>query len=66
MSRPHFDRVIGQRVVAVLAGIVDAATLHFDRDDVQRTVIVNTARLRVETNSHDVRASVGHGFRVED
>ena len=55
--------MIGQRIVAVLAGIVDTATLHLDCNDVQRAVVVSAARLRVEIDSLDARMHVGHGFR---
>jgi len=39
--RPNFDRMVCQLIVAILAGIVDAATLHFDRDDVEVGSIVS-------------------------
>jgi hypothetical protein len=32
--------MIGQRFVAILAGIVEAATFHLDGDDVSRPVIM--------------------------
>jgi len=38
--RPECCRMIGERQVAVFAGIVNAATFHFDRDDVSRPVIM--------------------------
>jgi len=37
--------MIGKRLVAILAGIVQAATFHLDGDDVGRSVIVLTAGL---------------------
>src|ERR1700722_2532885 len=38
--RPDCDRMIGERQVAILAGIVTAATFHLDGDDVSRPVIM--------------------------
>jgi hypothetical protein len=52
--------------VAFLAGIINAATSHFDCDDVEVAAVVSAARLRVEVDSLDERACAGHGFRVED
>jgi len=65
-TRPDSDRVIGQCIVAALASIVEAATLHFDCDDVEFAVVVGAASLRVEVDSHDAGAQFSHGFRVED
>jgi len=47
--------MIGQCVVALLAGIVDAAALHLDGDDVELGPIVSAARLRVQIDSANVR-----------
>ena len=38
----------GEHLVAILAGIVDAAALHFDGDNVRGTAVVLAASLRVE------------------
>lgn len=43
--RPDFDLVIGEGSVAILAGIVNAAALHLDGDDVSRPVIMLAAGL---------------------
>ena len=48
---PYFDCVAGQCVVAVLAGVVGAATLHLDRDDIYRLVVVSTTSLWIEIDS---------------
>ena len=48
--RPDFYRVVCQSLMAVFAGIVDAAALHPDCNDVQFRPIVSAARLRVEIN----------------
>jgi hypothetical protein len=49
--RPDLDRVPRERVVAILAGVVRAAALHLDRDDVGWTVIVLAACLRIEIDA---------------
>jgi len=38
--RPDCNRMIGERLVAIFAGIVEAATFHLDSDDVSRPVIM--------------------------
>jgi hypothetical protein len=58
--RPDLDRVTGDRVVAVLAGVVTAAALHLDRDDVGWTVIVLAARLRIQINATHGRKIRSH------
>jgi hypothetical protein len=40
--------VVGEGDVAVFAGVVDAAALHFDGDDVERGMVVKAASLRIE------------------
>lgn len=66
--RPDLDRVIGQRVVTVFAGVVGSAALHPDCDDVFRLAVVGASRLRVEADSADIGIgmTMGHGYRVED
>jgi hypothetical protein len=41
----------GERGVTVFTGVVNAAALHFYGDNVERTLIVAAASLRVEINS---------------
>jgi hypothetical protein len=42
--------------MALFAGKVFSATLHFDRDNVERRVVVKTARLRIHINAmHSLR-----------
>jgi len=43
--RPDCNRMIGERVVAILASIVKTATFHLDGDDVSRSVIMLTTCL---------------------
>jgi hypothetical protein len=43
--RPDCNRMIGERVVAILASIVKTATFHLDGDDVSRSVIMLTTGL---------------------
>ena len=38
--QPHRYRMIGERLVAILAGIIKAATFHLDGDDVSRPAIM--------------------------
>jgi hypothetical protein len=38
--QPHCYRMIGERLVAILAGIVEAATFHLDGDGVSRPAIM--------------------------
>src|SRR6202040_1800175 len=39
-ARPWFERVIRQRLMAILAAIIYAAALHLDGDDVARRLVV--------------------------
>jgi len=49
--RPDCDFVIGKRRVAILARVINAATLHLDRDNVEGAAIVLATSLRVEIDS---------------
>ena len=51
--------MIRDRIVALSARIVEPAALHPDRNDVETTVVVETASLRVQINPVDI----GHMFR---
>jgi 3-methyladenine DNA glycosylase Mpg len=44
----------GKRDVAVFAGIIDTAALHFDGDDVRRFMVVQTTRLGIQMQSSDL------------
>lgn len=46
--------------MAILTGIVEAAALHFDGNDIQRGVVVRAARLRVNIDSPDLRTEPRH------
>jgi hypothetical protein len=48
---PNLDWMIGDSVVAILAGVVHAAALHLNRDDVCGPVIMLAACLRVEIDA---------------
>lgn len=52
--RPCLDLVIGERCVAVLARIIDATALHFDRNNIGWPVIVFAASLGIYTHTEDV------------
>ena len=58
--------MIGEGVVAVFAGVVDAAAFHLDRDDVQRAAIVGAPGLGVEIDAMHGWRTVCHTNRVED
>jgi hypothetical protein len=48
--RPNLDGVIRQRVVAIFAGIVKAATFHFDRDHIEDAAVMDAARLGIQSD----------------
>ena len=52
--RPGHEGMVGESVVAVFAGVEEAAAFHFDGDDVERGVVVEAAGLRVEIQAVDV------------
>jgi hypothetical protein len=51
---PQLDGMAGERDVAVLAGVVCAAALHFDGDDVGGRMVVQATRLGIEMQAADV------------
>ena len=51
LPRPHLDRMARQSLVAVLAGVINAAAFHLDRDNVEFGPIVQAARPRVQIDS---------------
>jgi len=51
---PDLDGMTGERDVAVLAGVVHAAALHFDGDNVGGRMVVQATRLRIELQPADV------------
>ena len=53
--RPGFERMAGEGVVAILAGIEEAAAAHLDRDDVECGMVMETAGLRVEMQTEHFR-----------
>src|SRR5208283_6139479 len=53
-----------ERLVAILAGIVLAATFHLDGNDVSRPVIMLTTGLRVEIYATHARRSQRHRFSL--
>jgi hypothetical protein len=62
---PGLDGMVGEGDVAVFAGVVDAAALHFDGDDVERGVVVEAAGLRIEVEAVDFWSGWRH-LRVGD
>jgi hypothetical protein len=58
--RPNFNRVTGQCNVTIFASVVNATTLHFDRNNVGRPVIVFAAGLRINMNTSDFEKMNAH------
>jgi hypothetical protein len=54
--RPNLDRMICQSFMAILAGVIDAATFHLYRDNIENGSIVCTARLCVQIDSPNFMA----------
>ena len=44
-GRPHADCMSRKKLMAILAGIVDAAVCHFDRDNIERRMVVGAPGL---------------------
>src|ERR1700730_2533562 len=62
--RPNRNRMPRQRIMAILASIVDPATPHLNRNNIQRRVEMHTPRLCVHLDpAHCWRlaASISHG-----
>ena len=53
---PNLDGMACERDMAVFAGIVGRAALHFDGDDVHLLMVVQATRLRIEIQSTDLRS----------
>ncbi len=61
--RPHFNRMIGQRDVAIFAGVVSGTAFHLDGNDVSGAVIMPAACLGTETNAAHMSKICGHSGR---
>ena len=59
--RPDFDGMAGDGDVAILAGVVDAAALHLDGDNVGGAVVVGATSLGIEVQAADFGSVCGHG-----
>lgn len=68
--RPGLDGMVGEGIVAVFAGVVEAAASHFDSDDVERRVVMKTAGLGIEIQATDIGSGWRHwmkgGSRVKN
>jgi hypothetical protein len=62
--RPDCYRMIGERLVAVFASIVKAATFHLDGNDVSWAVIMLATGLRIEIYPAHGRQSRRHRFSL--
>jgi hypothetical protein len=49
--RPNPNRVPRKRLVAILAGVINPAALHFDRDNVELAPVMRAPRLRIQLHS---------------
>jgi hypothetical protein len=58
--RPKFNLMASQLFVAILASIIRAAASHFDRDDIQRTGIMDAPRLCVQPYADYLRRLHSH------
>ena len=52
--RPDFDGMAGESNVAILAGVVEAAALHLNGDNVGGPVVVEAAGLGIEVQAVDL------------
>ena len=57
---PGCEGMVGQGVVTIFAGVEEAATFHFDGDDVEWGVIVEAAGLGIEIQAVDLGGFQGH------
>lgn len=60
---PGFEGMVGEGVMAIFAGVEEAAAFHFDGDDVERGLVVEAAGLRIEMEAEDFEC--GHGIGAE-
>jgi hypothetical protein len=49
--RPNLNRVAGEGLVGILAGVVDAAAFRLDRNNVGWSVLVRTPGLGIEVDA---------------
>jgi len=63
---PGCGRMIGEGGVAVDTGVVEAAALHADGDDIEGRVVVGAAGLGVEIDSMHSRPMPYHDHRIDD
>jgi len=59
---PDLDGMAGEGDVAILAGVVEAAALHLDGDDVHEAVVVEAAGLGIEVQAADFGSVCRHSF----
>ena len=57
---PDLDGVPSQRVMAILARVIDAAAPHLNGDDVDWFVVVNAAGLRINLHAANFWSSIRH------
>src|SRR5579859_1483634 len=59
LPRPNGNRMPRERQVAILARIVDPATLHLDRHDIQRRMVMRATRFQINADSANNRRRLG-------
>lgn len=59
-TRPHADGMTGESFVAILAGIINTAAGHLDRDDVELGVVMDASCLRVDLHASNLGARLVH------
>jgi hypothetical protein len=57
---PHLDRMVRQREMAIFAGIVNAAALHFDCDNIHRLVVMGAPGLGIDIHPTNVWNILAH------
>ena len=60
LLRPDLNWMVRQSLVALLAGVIDAAALHPDRDDVESGSVVSAAGLSIEIDPANFGALQWH------
>jgi hypothetical protein len=60
LLQPDLNRVVGQRLVALLAGVINAAAFHPDGDDVEPGSVMSAAGRRIEIDPTNFRVRRWH------
>jgi hypothetical protein len=66
LPRPGLNRVVCQRVMALLAGVIDAAAFHPDGNDVEFGSVMSAACRGIEFDPANFRVRQWHIGRLPD